>query len=115
MFALDETNPGDITKDRGRIGRPLTWEEACAHIGRLIWYCTIMQSMTYWTAVIPERHLTDAIPFYIYRGGEEAVELSDRLICFDGTRQRLLIDEHFCKGRYVYPEGGAFFAMKEEI
>lgn len=116
MFeGLDGTQPGDITEDRDRIGRPLTWQEACAHIGRLIWYCHILQSMTYWEAVIPERHLTEAIDFYHKNGEKLTLEKSDRLICYHGTKQRLLIDEFFCKGRYVYPEGNAFFAMRDSL
>lgn len=110
---LDGTQPGDTTEDRNRVGDPLTWDEACHHIGQLIWYQTIMQSMTYWTAVIPEKRLTKAIPFYTHDGEKINVEMSDRLLCFDGTRQRLLIDEHFCTGEYRYPEGSAFFAMRD--
>lgn len=115
MFdGLDGTKAGDTTEDPNRVGRCLTWEEACAHIGRLVWYQTIMQSLTYWTAVIPEQRLHKAINFYRHNGEELIVEPSDRLICYNGTRQRLLIDEHFVTGKYQYPEGSAFYTMKEE-
>ena len=112
--AVDGTKPGDTTEDRNRVGRPLTWEEACAHIGRPIWYARIQQSLTYYEAVIPEKRCRDAITFFSHDGEKLVAEKSDRLLCYDGTRQRLLLDEHYFRGGYIYPESCVFYGMKEE-
>lgn len=109
---LEGASPGDTTTDRDRVGRRLTWDEACSKIGQLVWYETIMQSMTYWTAVIPEKRYRKTMTFYRKIGEELIAEKSDRLICFDGTRNRMLIDEHYCSGEYQYPSGSAFCAVR---
>lgn len=98
--------PGETTEDVRKVGRKLTWDEACACIGQTILQKHVLQSMTYYEAVVPEKYLPKAMPFYI---GEKRV-MSDRLICYAGTRQRALIDEFFCRHPWK-DEDGSFYEV----
>lgn len=93
---------GDLIEDGSPlVGSRLEWLDACKMIGRVILYKQVLQSLTYYTAVIPEKHLVKTQVYY--RNNERF--LSDRLVCFDGTRQRSLIDEVSC--------GNMFYELKE--
>ena len=101
-----QPKPGAITEDRQKVGAPLRWGDACAMIGRVLWYRHRLQSQTYWEAVIPEKHMNKELTFYLVDGDTLKLEKADRLICFHGTKQRLLINEYYSKND--------FFGLKEE-
>lgn len=95
-------HPGETTTDRAKVGRPLSWEEACGRIGKVILYEIHTQSMTYWMAVMPLRRLEGTQKYY---SNGAISEISDRLICsvnrldteFGSGKgnHRLYIDEHY--------------------
>lgn len=101
--------PGERTTERSDVGRELTWREACESIGKVIWYASHGKP-SYWTAVRPEKYMPKAIIYY-----HDGPQMSDRLVCFDGGKQRLLIDEHYIRDHELSYYGGmGFYAQKEE-
>lgn len=100
--------PGDTVKDTGHVGRMIPWSELIGlWIGKPVWYRHIMDGWDYYELLIPEKALIKQIAFY--ENGEK--KMSDRVICFDGTRQRALIDEWDIRINYKYPESNAFYEV----
>lgn len=100
--------PGYTTEDERLVGRELTWSELCAmYIGVPVWYKYILQSFSYYELVIPEKVLIKEIPFY--KNGKRI--MSDRVICYHGRQQRLLIDELCVRRTYEYPGSGWFYEV----
>ena len=100
---------GDVIQDDSVVGARLSWDEACERIGQLILYKQVLQSATYYTAVIPEKHLVKTQVYY--RNNER--HLSDRLVCYHGTKSRMLIDELCIRDKYEYPGSCGFYAIAE--
>lgn len=53
LFSMMPVKRGDITKDKSVIGRELTWEEAEASIGRIVWVEYKGETFLYWKAMEP--------------------------------------------------------------
>ena len=103
--------PGDTTEDIKYVGKIIPWSELISlWIGHPVWYRIIMQSMTYYKLVIPENVLIKQIPYYI--NGSKVMK--DRVVCYDGERQRALIDECGIGTDYQYPQSGAFYEVKHD-
>ena len=75
---------GDTVEDTAHVGKQLSWEEAKSMIGQMLWLKHKLQSMTYYEALIVEE-LVNLERNYPY---------PERLICFDGCKQRSLIDQY---------------------
>lgn len=99
---------GDTTQDVRYVGRIIPWSELISMwIGRPVWYRVIMDTWDYYQLVIPERALIKKIPYY----SDGVKKMSDRVICYDGTKQRALIDEWHIRTYYKYPCSNAFYEV----
>lgn len=84
------------------IGRRLSWSEVLdTKMGSLILYKRVLQSYTYFKVVRPVNKLIKQIKWYTTNAdGSYTEHLSDRVICEDGSRHNLLIDEWYVPELY---------------
>jgi len=96
-----EIQPGErVWHDRSKIGRRLTWKEACESIGKVIWYEIRTESLLYWVSVRPEKYLPGTMRFW--RNGQ--TELRDRLVCSYGRRSPMLLCDFYEPVLYAIKE-----------
>lgn len=81
MFDMLPVKRGDIIEDSSLLGRELTWAEAEASVGQLIWVEHRGETYLYWKAMEP----IEAVDDYYYRtvDGEYVKTPSRRLIFKD--------------------------------
>ena len=104
---VKEYKPGETTEDENCVGPEIPWSELLAlWIGRQVWYKHVLQSFTYYEIVVPENYLIQQIPYY--KNGER--KMSDRVICYHGHAQRLLIDNW---RSWCDKDGPRFFEVKK--
>lgn len=88
--------------DKSVLGRPLTWDEAAAHLGKLVWYRREYQSHTCYQVVRVENYLPNYKQYFI-KGNRD---YSDRLVLYTGATKPITADEVFNKHN--------FFELKEK-